>query len=106
MSQVTIVQVDFSSQEVIGLFPMDPRHVPDAPQGSYYLVPGVDFPATTIVAMGQLWDGTRDPQATGFADPAPVDPATLPTTQTEALDAAEAALREGLDLIAQARALG
>ena len=67
MAQVTAVQVDFSSQVVVALVPMDSAAVPAQPTGCYYLIPGVDFPASTIVAVGAIWDGTRDPVYTLFA---------------------------------------
>jgi len=64
--QVNVVQVDLLTQNVLAMLPMDSAAVPAAPDGSYYLVPGVDFPAAATVALGYLWDGTRDVVNTRF----------------------------------------
>ena len=86
MTQVTLVLVDIQSQEVIDLRPQESTSpLPAALPNSYWLKPGVDFPATRIVAMGMIWDGTRDPLNTNFAPPPTVSGALASLTVSELL---------------------
>lgn len=63
-----------------------------------------DFAPGAQANIGLYWTGGLPAQF--IEKPDPIIPADAPTTQTDALDQAEAKLREGLDLIATARALG
>jgi hypothetical protein len=73
MANVTLVLVDIQSQVVIDLRPQEATSpIPASLPNSYWLKPGVDFPATRVVAMGMIWDGTRDPVNTNFAPPPPI----------------------------------
>ena len=95
MSQVTAVQVDFSSQVVVALVPMDSAAIPAEPAGCYYLIPGVDFPASTVVGVGAIWDGTRDPVFTLFA---------AKIAQIVTLDGAKTAREAAIDALVKANA--
>lgn len=63
-----------------------------------------EFAPGETANIGLMWTGGLPAQF--VVQPVVEVPDDAPTTQTEALDAAEARLREGLDLIAAARALG
>jgi hypothetical protein len=58
----------------------------------------------TFVDRGMIYIPNSDPPA--FEAAAPVEEEVMPANQSEALDAAEAKLREGLAMIEAARALG
>jgi len=95
MTQVIAVQVDIASQLVLALVPMDSAMPLASPLGNYYLIPGVDFPASTIVAVGAIWDGTRDPVYTLFA---------AKVAQIVTLDSAKTARELAIDQLVKANA--